>query len=239
MWMACTNRDTIKVAASLGLGALAFSFVDPDEARTWSSLYYDIIKSDQCTPLGHAVNANIAMVSAFSLHGDRAEAIRRGQEGFEFFAYALRSLVTSDTVPGRTDLWGEFQARRAQRHAEAIDDGVALGDAAAPGIGTPAEFLDHAMSFQDAGVDQIILLQQAGRNTHTEICEALELFAAEVQPAFKATVDERERAKAEELAPYIAAALARKTVMKPLADDEIPVVGKSVDKVRINQGEAA
>ena len=239
MWMACTNRDTIKVAASLGLGALAFSFVDPDEARTWSSLYYDIIKSDQCTPLGHAVNANIAMVSAFSLHADRAEAIRRGQEGFEFFAYALRSLVTSDTVPGRTDLWGEFQAKRAQRNAEAIDDGVALGDAAAPGIGTPAEFLDHAMSFQDAGVDHIILLQQAGRNTHTEICEALELFAAEVQPAFKATVDERERAKAEELAPYIAAALARKTVMKSLADDEIPVVGKSVDKVRINQGEAA
>ena len=114
MWMACTNRDTIKVAASLGLGALAFSFVDPDEARTWSSLYYDIIKSDQCTPLGHAVNANIAMVSAFSLHAERAEAIRRGQEGFEFFAYALRSLVTSDTVPGRTDLWGEFQAKRAQ-----------------------------------------------------------------------------------------------------------------------------
>jgi alkanesulfonate monooxygenase SsuD/methylene tetrahydromethanopterin reductase-like flavin-dependent oxidoreductase (luciferase family) len=239
MWMACTNRDTIKVAASLGLGALAFSFVDPDEARTWSSLYYDIIKSDQCTPLGHAVNANIAMVSAFSLHADRAEAIRRGQEGFEFFAYALRSLVTSDTVPGRTDLWGEFQAKRAQRNAEAIDDGVALGDAAAPGIGTPAEFLDHAMSFQDAGVDQIILLQQAGRNTHTEICEALELFAAEVQPAFKAIVEERERAKTEDLAPYIAAALARKTVMKPLADDEIPVVGKSVDKVRINQGEAA
>ena len=85
MWMACTNRDTIKVAASLGLGALAFSFVDPDEARTWSSLYYDIIKSDQCTPLGHAVTANIAMVSAFSLHGDRAEAIRRGQDGFDFF----------------------------------------------------------------------------------------------------------------------------------------------------------
>ncbi len=239
MWMACTNRDTIKVAASLGLGALAFSFVDPDEARTWSSLYYDIIKSDQCTPLGHAVNANIAMVSAFSLHAERAEAIRRGQEGFEFFAYALRSLVTSDTVPGRTDLWGEFQAKRAQKHAAAIDDGVALGDAAAPGIGTPAEFLDHAMSFQEAGVDQIILLQQAGRNSHTEICEALELFAAEVQPAFKATVEERERAKAEELAPAIAAALARKTVMKPLADDEIPVVGKSVDKVRINQGEAA
>ena len=32
MWMACTNRDTIKVAAQNGLGSLAFSFVDPAEA---------------------------------------------------------------------------------------------------------------------------------------------------------------------------------------------------------------
>ena len=32
IWMACTNRDTIKVAASIGVGALAFSFVNPEEA---------------------------------------------------------------------------------------------------------------------------------------------------------------------------------------------------------------
>src|SRR5437868_5421941 len=46
MWMACTNRDTIRVAAKHGVGALAFAFVDPEEARTWSRLYYDIIRSD-------------------------------------------------------------------------------------------------------------------------------------------------------------------------------------------------
>src|SRR2546421_12685450 len=51
MWMACTNRDTIKVAASHGLGALAFSFIDEAEARAWSQIYYDIIKSDACVPL--------------------------------------------------------------------------------------------------------------------------------------------------------------------------------------------
>ncbi len=49
--------------------------------------------SEQCVPIGHSVNANIAMVSAFSIHPDRAEAIRRGQEGFEFFGYAINALV--------------------------------------------------------------------------------------------------------------------------------------------------
>ncbi|HEX7969908.1 MAG TPA: LLM class flavin-dependent oxidoreductase, partial [Stellaceae bacterium] len=115
MWMACTNRETIKIAASLGLGALAFSFVNPDEARSWSTIYYDIIKSEQCVPLGHSVNANIAMVSAFSIHEDRAEAIRRGQEGFEFFGYALNALVAQDSVPGRSRLWPDFQEKRGDK----------------------------------------------------------------------------------------------------------------------------
>jgi len=97
MWMACTNRDTIKVAAANGLGALAFSFVDPDEAKSWADIYYGIIKSDACVPLGHSVNANIAMVSNFSVHHDRAEAIRRGQEGFEFLA--MRSTPLWPTMP--------------------------------------------------------------------------------------------------------------------------------------------
>src|SRR5262249_37774059 len=102
MWMACTNRETIRIAAARGVGALAFSFVDPEEARAWADIYYGIIASDQCVPIGHSVNANIAMVSSFSLHRDRAEAIRRGHEGFEFFRYALNALVAHDTVPGRT-----------------------------------------------------------------------------------------------------------------------------------------
>ena len=50
------------------------------------------------------MNANIAMVSSFSIHHDRAEAIRRGHEGFEFFGYALNALVARDTVPGVANL---------------------------------------------------------------------------------------------------------------------------------------
>ena len=90
----------------------------------------------------------------------------------------------------------------------------------------------HLEIFQDSGVDQVIFLQQAGRNRHDHICEALELFAAEVMPAFKAEATAREAHKAEELAPYIAAALKRKPWLKPLADQEIPVVKASVDRAQ-------
>ena len=234
MWIACTNRDTIRVAARHGLGALAFSFVDPEEAKSWSDIYYDIIRSDECVPIGHAVNANIAMVSNFSLHHDRAEAIRRGHEGFEFFNYALRALVTHDTVPGRTQLWKEFQELRGNRTEEVIEASKHSGYNAT-GIGTPDDMRSHLTDFQNAGVDQIIFMQQSGRNRHDHICESLQLFADEVMGPFSAECEAREQAKEKELAPYLEAALARKKVMQPLADDDIPIVRASVKRVEVNR----
>ncbi|HEY2753058.1 LLM class flavin-dependent oxidoreductase [Phenylobacterium sp.] len=233
MWMACTNRDTIKVAASIGVGALAFSFVDPEEARNWAEIYYGIIKSEECVPIGHAVNANMAMVSNFSVHPDRDEAIRRGQEGFEFFGYAINALVAHDAVPGRSRLFADFQASRAQQDEEIIA-ARKMSARNANGIGTPQDIRDHIAAFRDAGVDQVIFLQQAGRNRHEHICQSLELFAAEVMGEFKAEAAEREAKKAAELAPYIEAAMARKRWMQPLADDEIPVVKASVQRAQVN-----
>jgi alkanesulfonate monooxygenase SsuD/methylene tetrahydromethanopterin reductase-like flavin-dependent oxidoreductase (luciferase family) len=238
MWMACTNRDTIRVAAANGLGALAFSFLNPEEAHKWADIYYGIIKSDACVPLGHCVNPNIAMVSSFSLHHDRAEAIRRGHEGFEFFGYALNALVAHDTVPGRTNLWGEYLEKRGDRTAEMME-AARNGGANSGGIGTPQDMRAHLRGMQEAGVDQVIFLQQAGRNEHRHICESLELFAREVMPDFQTEVAARESRKRQELAPYVAAALARKKWMKPLADQEIPVVKASVTRALVNRASEA
>ena len=232
MWIACTNRDTIKLAAQNGLGALAFSFVDPDEARTWVDIYYDIIKSDACVPLGHTVNPNIALVAGFSMHEDREEAIRRGQEGFEFFGYALNALVAHDQVPGRTNLWGEFQELRGNGTEERIRKARDLGDEYRSCIGAPDDARRYLNEMRDVGVDQVIFLQQVGKNRHEDICHSLQLFADEVMDEFTANEDERQAKKDAELAPYIEAALARKTWMEPLADEDIPVVKASVAKAQ-------
>jgi alkanesulfonate monooxygenase SsuD/methylene tetrahydromethanopterin reductase-like flavin-dependent oxidoreductase (luciferase family) len=239
MWMACTNRDTIKVAARNGLGVLAFSFLNPEEAKTWSKVYYDTIMSEECVPLGHAVNANIAMVSAFSLHDDHEEASRRGEDGFRFFEYAVGALVTDDVLPGRSQLWDKFQERKAARAAgrEVKDTAYGGGEVSpnrsmtrSPGIGTPAEFRDHMQDFSDAGVDQVIFLQQGGKNKHEHICESLEKFSAEVYGDFAEGREGREAEKAEKLAPYIEAALARRNTRAPLTDSEIDIVPASRPK---------
>ena len=80
------------------------------------------------------------------------------------------------------------------------------------------------------GVDQIIFLQQGGKNRHEHICESLELFGRAVLPEFVEGREAREAKKAETLAPYIEAALARKQKLPDLSDEEIPMVMASRER---------
>jgi alkanesulfonate monooxygenase SsuD/methylene tetrahydromethanopterin reductase-like flavin-dependent oxidoreductase (luciferase family) len=214
VWVACSNRETIKLAARLGIGALTFAFVDPAEAKQWVDDYYRIFK-EECVPIGHAVNPNIAMVTGFSVHRDGEEARRRGLDGFRFFGYALgHHYIFGEHKPGRTDIWANFEKAR---------DSLPINPGAG-GIGTPDDLRNHLRKFDDAGVDQVAFIQQGGKNRHEHICEALELFASDVMPEFKDRAAEKQKRKAEELAPYIEKAFTRKQKMRELSDEEIPNV---------------
>jgi alkanesulfonate monooxygenase SsuD/methylene tetrahydromethanopterin reductase-like flavin-dependent oxidoreductase (luciferase family) len=234
LWVACSNRETIKLAARLGIGALTFAFVDPAEAKQWVDDYYRIFK-EECVPIGHAVNPNICMVSSFSVHRDAAEARRRGLDGFRFFGYALgHHYGFGEHTPGRTDIWSAFEKAQAAAGPDAPGAG---GEG---GIGTPDQLRKHLRGFQDSGVDQVSFIQQGGRNKHEHICEALELFAKEVMPEFKEKEAQRVKKKAEDLAPYVENAMKRKKFMKPLADGEIPKVvalGRQIAERMRAQGE--
>jgi hypothetical protein len=164
-------------------------------------------------PIGHAVNANIAMVTGFSVHPDAEEAKRRGEDGFKFFGYALaHHYIFGEHKPARTNIWEAYEKARPM-----------LPEAgAARGIGTPRQLRDHLRAFEDAGVDQVAFIQQGGKNRHEHICESLELFSREVLPEFDAREAANAKRKADELAPFIAAAMARKERMKPLAEADIP-----------------
>src|SRR5437763_2366926 len=231
VWVACSNRETIKLAARLGIGALTFAFVDPQEAKHWVDDYYRILK-EECIPIGHAVNPNICMVTGFSVHRDGDEARRRGLDGFKFFGYALgHHYIYGEHKPGRTNVWEKF---------ETVKDGMPH-NAGAGGIGTPDEMRAHMRKFAESGVDQVAFIQQGGRNRHEHICEALELFAQDVMPEFKETEAERQKRKMEELAPYIEKAFARKQWMKALSDEEIPIVaalGRQISQTASAQDEA-
>src|SRR5665213_801095 len=113
LWVACSRRDTIHLAATLGIGALTFSFVEAEEAKAWVDDYYATIESDDCVPAGFAVNPSLACVLPLMCHEDELTAIDRGLDGSHFFGYSLgHYYVFGMHKPGVTDVWHEFLENR-------------------------------------------------------------------------------------------------------------------------------
>ncbi len=214
LWMACTRHESIALAARKGMGALVFSFKDSGEAKARVDEYYRILKTE-CVPIGHSINPNIAMISGFSCHPDEQEALRRGLDGFRFFGYGLQHYYAYGVhQSGVTNIWEKYENVRKD-----------LPPAGArQGLGTPDQLRAAMRPLADAGVDQVIMIQQGGRNEHQHICEGLELFASDVMPEFKEHEKEREARKLEQLAPFLEQAMARKQKMAEISADKVPQV---------------
>ena len=191
LWVACSQRDTIEAAGRWGMGALGFQFVSASEAHAWVAAYYNAYTRRLARIADYATNPNIAVVCGFMCCETDEEASVKA-DGWTFFAFALRYYSTRPPgVPGAINLWEEYQAFRRSPQFESMHAGGL--------IGSPETIRAKLRKFEASHVDQVILLNQAGRNTHEDICSSLELFATEVMPEFVERHDEHETWKARVL----------------------------------------
>ena len=223
LWVACSRRETILLAAQKGIGALSFSFVEPEQAKEWVDEYHAILASEECVPGGFAVNPQRrrrAAVHAAPRRGRR----RSSAASTARTSSASRSRTTTCSAqhrPGGTNVWKEFEANRADVGSPARSSppttaplGVKLlqeGLGSLRGaIGTPEQVTDLIERYERAGVDQVIFVSQAGRNRHEHICESLELFGREVLPQFAEGARGTRGGQAGRLAEACERALARR-----------------------------
>jgi hypothetical protein len=159
---------------------------------------------------------------------DEDEAIRRGLEGANFFGYSLAHFyVFGEHVPARTNVWEEFKDRRGKMgyspeaalatRQQTLGATIASGDETGlrGAVGTPEQLREFLRRYEEAGVDQLIFVMQAGNNRHEHIMESIELFGSEVLPEFVERDEVASVAKAERWAPIISEALARKQDRSP------------------------
>jgi alkanesulfonate monooxygenase SsuD/methylene tetrahydromethanopterin reductase-like flavin-dependent oxidoreductase (luciferase family) len=184
LWVACSQLDTLAKCGEWGMGALGFQFVSADAAHAWVHAYYNAFVKRQQKLAEYNTNPNIALVSFFMCAKTDEEARARA-DGDTFFQFCLKyySSPTGDRKrppPGAVNMWDEYNKwKRAnpEAHASALRGGL---------IGSPETIRRKLKKFQTSNIDQVVLLNQAGRNTHEHICESLELFAQEVMPEFQA-----------------------------------------------------
>jgi alkanesulfonate monooxygenase SsuD/methylene tetrahydromethanopterin reductase-like flavin-dependent oxidoreductase (luciferase family) len=230
LWVACSRRETIHMAATKGLGALSFSFIEPAEAQHWVDDYYATLASEECVAGAFAVNPNLAVVLPMMCHDDEETAIERGLDGAHFFGYSLGHFYAFGSHrPGRTNVWDEFEEKRdlfGFRRQTAAQTGQVLAaqlfeqemGALRGAIGTPEQVRGLLRRYEEVGIDQVIFVSQAGRNRHEHICESLELFARDVMPEFAEREPDHTKAKLERLAPAMEAALARREPAREAPD---------------------
>jgi alkanesulfonate monooxygenase SsuD/methylene tetrahydromethanopterin reductase-like flavin-dependent oxidoreductase (luciferase family)/putative sterol carrier protein len=222
LWVACSRRETILQAARKGIGALSFSFVEPEQARSWVDEYYELIASPECVPAGLSVNPNVAVFLPFLCHDDEPTAIDRGIDGAHFFGFSLAYYyVFGKHQPGITSVWDYFRKHRSDFGfaRELINpDSKPLGiklleqglGSFRGAVGTPEQVTDLLERYERAGVDVAVFAAQAGKNSHEDICESLELFAKKVMPRFAESAETRETEKKTRLAGAVEQALARR-----------------------------
>ena len=176
------------------------------------------------SPVGEAVNAQVACVTPMMVHHDEHEAIARGIEGANFFGYSLgHYYVFGEHEPGVTDVWQEYNEQRDQlgyspeAAAQALERGAARRQDRGRRHHGPARRDRHArpdarvpQRYEEAGVDQVIFVQQAGKNRHEHIMESLEIFGKEVLPEFAERDEKQVAAKTKRLEPVVEKVLARK-----------------------------
>jgi len=196
LWTACSQIETIEYAGRRGLGALGFQFVSAEAAEAWVHAYYNAITNGLDRLCDYPVNPNIALVSMFMCAPTEEEA-RAKADGATFFQFCLRYYNSADRRrpdPGEVNMWDEYSAWK-DANPEAAERALSGGL-----IGSPETIRRKLRKFETSNIDQVILLNQAGRNTHEDISDSLELFAAEVMDEFHANVPIHEEWKAEVMA---------------------------------------
>ena len=187
LWVACSQLDTIKYSAHRGMGALCFKFVDTSSATAWVNAYYNTFLHNQELLTDYQTNPNVAVVGGFMCCETDEEAWEKA-DGWTFFQFALQLYGKEGPFePGTVNFWERYQEWK-QTPAGQKRSGSEL-------IGSPDTIRERLLELEAANVDQVILLNQAGKNTHEDICASLDLFAKEVMPEFHGREPEHQKWK--------------------------------------------
>jgi len=180
LWVACSQLDTLAKCGEWGMGALGFQFVSADAAHAWVHAYYNAFVKRQKKLADYQTNPNIALVSFFMCAKTDEEARERA-DGDTFFQFSLKYYGASSgrqrPPPGTVNMWDEYNTWKKanpEAHAAALRGGL---------IGSPDTIRKKLQKFQSSNIDQVVLLNQAGKNTHEHICESLELLPGRSCPS--------------------------------------------------------
>lgn len=182
LWVAATSPTTFVEAGERGLGILCFIIGQPSDLTSRITSYREAIT--RAVPAGSVINEQVAGFTITLCLDDDEEARRIGGPAALWYTAMLSTILgrwRGQVIPGYEyyGAVGDAAARESAREA-----GSLIGSGAFC-IGDPESCIRIVERYQEAGVDQLICLMQAGRVPHEKIMRSIELFAERVIPRFR------------------------------------------------------
>lgn len=183
MFAACSKPDTAGYIGSLGLGALNFAVGSDDFLGEKVREYRRNIATAK--PRHWAVNNSFGCTPVTLVLEDDRKACAYGLRGARFFLDTATQYYLSGARPlGFLDIDREFLSGQELDEAMAVRN--APGSVVAVIAGDPAAARETVQRFVDIGIDELMLVMQAGSIPHDLVIESVRVFGEKVMPHFAA-----------------------------------------------------
>ena len=181
IYAACSKPDSAAAVGQLGIGALNFAMGNDTYLAQKVREYRAAV--DASSPAVYHKNNHFACTPVGLCLSDDRKACRYGMRGARFFAEALGTYYFSGKRPV-----GELPISRDFFDDATLDAAMSFrGSPDAPAmnvIGDPVHCKEIVSRFQGAGVDELILVMQAGTIPHELVMESIKTFGEQVMPHF-------------------------------------------------------
>jgi alkanesulfonate monooxygenase SsuD/methylene tetrahydromethanopterin reductase-like flavin-dependent oxidoreductase (luciferase family) len=198
LYLACTKRETVRLAAQWGIGALVLGFAGVEEINLLRHLYDDAREErDGKAFVSSVVNDHFSALCPAIVLDDAAAALRIGTRGQRFFAEAIAHWYGGGPPPSEDEDHDVQQTLDAMR--EDRDRVVAMLHQAEIPVTPTATGLwnaehaygdaDQAIAYverlHDAGADEIMFLIQMGTVPQDACLETIRQLGQRVIPHFR------------------------------------------------------
>ena len=200
MWVTSSNPGTVEVAGRMGLGVAVFSFQDPLLLRPLVDVYKRAIENPD--PVGEVINNKFVTIAPLVCleDGDLARKTQDDRAGLIDPHFS----VYFDTIPDLAARTKDEPRPISQTRLRELAK-LAAADASLPGpfakgmldpevlhqngicAGTPDEVARTVGRYEEAGVDQLVMLPRLASwmEDEEQVWKSMRLFGKEVIPRFK------------------------------------------------------
>jgi alkanesulfonate monooxygenase SsuD/methylene tetrahydromethanopterin reductase-like flavin-dependent oxidoreductase (luciferase family) len=198
LFMACTKKETLRLAAEYGIGALVLGFAGVEEIAELRRIYDKAIAERTGEQfVSTAANDHFSALCPTIVLDDREKAVQIGARGQRFFAQSIKHWYGAGPVPDEAVDPGadEVAAIRnaAEEHVAYLHETKIPVNAAATSVfnvehayGNADDAIAYVERLAEAGADEIMCLIQMGTVPQEACLETIRQWGEKVIPHFRA-----------------------------------------------------